>query len=298
MSAGAPPDDFFAEGQTWGFPPLSPEASRRQAHRHLRDVLGHHMGVAGILRLDHVMGMHRLFWVPDGMSARDGVYVRAPRDELFAVVAIEARRHDCVVIGEDLGTVPDEIRVAMDDHALLGMYVAEFNQPSWPGAGLTAPRNDQLASIDTHDTPTFAGWLHGLDIDRRHVLGQLGDDQADHERAERRRQVKNLAAFLVSRGDVAKHYNVNGEPDEHVLLEGLLRFLGDSDAPAVLVSLDDIVGERNPQNVPGTLVDRPNWVQRFPIPLERLDRDERLGAVLRALQACRLGSHLRTKVDA
>jgi 4-alpha-glucanotransferase len=295
VSAGAPPDDFFADGQSWGFPPMAPAASSRDGHRHFRDVLAHHMAVTSVLRLDHVMGLHRLFWVPDGMGAKDGVYVRSPREELLAVLAIEAQRHDCVVIGEDLGTVPDEIRAAMDDHALLGMYVAEFNQPSWPGADLVPPTSSQLASVDTHDTPTFSGWVHGLDIDRRHVNGMLGDAEADDARLERRQQVENLAAFLTARGDATPKRR---EPDERELLEGLIRFLGDSDAPAVLVSLDDLVGERNPQNVPGTLVDRPNWVQRFPIPVERLGADERVVDLLIALQECRLGSHLRTKADA
>jgi 4-alpha-glucanotransferase len=298
MSAGAPPDDFFAEGQSWGFPPLSPWTSRLDGHQHFRDVLAHHMAVTGILRLDHVMGLHRLFWVPDGMSAKEGVYVRYPREELFAVLAIEAHRHDCIVIGEDLGTVPEQIRDAMGRHDLLGMYVAEFNQPSWPGAPLAGPQREHLASVDTHDTPTFAGWVHGLDIDRRHVQGMLGDADAERERAERRTQVRNLTEFLVARGDIADGYRSKGEPDEHVLLEGLLRFLGDSDAPAVLVALDDLVGERNPQNVPGTLVDRPNWVQRFPIPVERLATDDGVAAHLQALQGCRLGSHLRVKADA
>lgn len=291
VGAGAPPDDFFADGQNWGFPPLNPMAPGDGLLRHHRDVLRHHMGVAGILRLDHAMSLERLFWVPDGASARDGVYVRYPRDALLAVLAVESHRHDCVVVGEDLGTVSDAIREAMSRRGLLGMYVSQFNQPAWDGAALDAPRPDQLASIDTHDTPTFAGWLHGLDVDERHVLGHVDDAGAERARDERRAQVHNLVAFLTHRGDVVRG---TVEEDERAVLEGLLRFLGDSDAPAVLVGVDDLTGERNPQNVPGTTVDRPNWVQRIRLSAAELGTDADVVALLEVLQGCRLGSYLRS----
>jgi 4-alpha-glucanotransferase len=308
-SAGAPPDEFFREGQTWGFPPVLPQASREQGHRLARDVIAHHMRAARILRLDHVMGLHRLFWVPDGMSARDGVYVRYPREELFALLAIESCRHQCAVVGEDLGTVPHEIGETMRHRGLLGMYVAEFKQPSWPGAEPEAPRADQLATIDTHDTPTLTGWLRGLDITRAEAAGLCSDDEARVWREARRQQVDNLNAALANRavlrpgssraghGDHDHDHDHDRDRDrgEGELLEGLLRFLGDSDAPAVIVALDDLVGEGNPQNVPGTGVDRPNWVQRVPFTTDELVGDEWLVGLWRALQDCRLGSHLRAQ---
>lgn len=290
--AGAPPDDFFEDGQNWGFPPIRPAVSRQDGHRHVRDVLHHHMAVAGILRLDHVMGLHRLYWVPDGLRAKDGVYVTYPQDELFAIVAIESAGHDCVVVGEDLGTVPDEVRHAMRDHDMLGMYVAEFNQPAWSGTPLAPPHTDQLASIDTHDTPTFTGWLRGLDIDRRRDQGMLDDLAATDARRDRDKQVENLVAFLRARGDLSPKSDHRDEP---ALLKALCRYLGDGDAPAVLVALDDLVGESNPQNVPGTMNDRPNWVQRLPVTLDELFADDRILSVLDALQDCRLGSHLRAR---
>ena len=285
--AGAPPDDFFAAGQNWGFPPLRPWAPDNGHLWHFREMLRHHMGVAGIVRLDHAMGLERLFWVPDGHPARDGVYVRYPRAALFAVLAIESVRAECIVVGEDLGTVPDSIREEMDHRGLLGMYVAQFNQPEWGGATLGVPSSRQLASIDTHDTPTFAGWLHGLDIDRRHVLGQLSDELADAARAERRAQVFNLVETLVNYGVVDAG---TAPDDEGQLLDGLLRFLGDGESPAVLVAIDDLVGERNPQNVPGTMIDRPNWVQRIRFGAHDLLADPAIGAMLDALQGCRLGA--------
>lgn len=289
-AAGAPPDDFFTEGQNWGFPPIKPQVSRASGHAYLREVLRHHMRVAGILRLDHVMGLHRMFWVPDGLEAREGVYVRSPRDELFALVAEESIRSGCVVVGEDLGTVPDEVRDAMAAHGLLGMYVAEFNQPAWQGAPLEAPTNEQLAVVDTHDTPTFSGWLRGRDIDRRKEVGLLDDISALDEYAARRQQRENAIGFLRGRGDLPPGAD---DADDIAIHTALLRFVGDSDSPCVLVNLEDLWGETEPQNVPGTPVDRPNWVHRYPYEVGELATHDELNAALAALQDCRLGSHLR-----
>ena len=180
----------------------------------------------------------------------------------------------------------------MRDHDLLGMYVVEFNQPAWSGTPLEAPGTDQLASIDTHDTPTFTGWLRGLDIDRRREHGLLDDAGAADAHRDREKQVENLVAFLHTRGDL---HPKSDRRDEPAVLEALCRFLGDGDAPAVLVALDDLVGEANPQNVPGTMNDRPNWVQRLPLTVDELFADDRIAGVLAALQACRLGSHLRAR---
>lgn len=290
--AGAPPDGFFTAGQNWGFPPLRPLGCGSELIRYFRDVVRHHCEVAGILRLDHVMGLHRMYWVPDGMDARDGLYVRYPREALFAALTLESRRSDCVVVGEDLGTVPDEIREAMHRHGLLGMSVAEFNQPAWAGAELVGPEADQLASIGTHDTPTFPAWLRGLDIDRRADMGLLDAGAAEAEHAERRQQVENLTGFLVARGEL-----LGGGPadDPAAVLGAVLRHLGESEAPVVLVSLDDLAGETNPQNVPGTGVERPNWVQRLPFTLDELEADAGITEILAGLQGCRLGSHLRAE---
>ena len=291
---GAPPDEFFTEGQDWGFPPVLPSAARRSGHAGLAAVLRHHLRVCGVLRLDHVMGFHRLYWVPQGAGARDGVYVRYPSREQYAVLAIEAHRHEAVIVGENLGTVLPEVTEAMGDHGLLGMHVLEFNQPDWAGAEPVGADANQLSSFGTHDTPTFAGWIHGFDIDQLHELQLLSDDQAIDERTRRRQQVDNLRGFLRARGygpDGGGSASAPGE--DHALLEAVLRFLGDSEAPALLLSLDDLWLEPNPQNIPGTPADRPNWVQRSPKSLDELLADPAVDQLLRAVQDCRLGSHLR-----
>jgi len=294
-SAGAPPDAFFAEGQSWGFPPVLPAASRLDGHAHLADCLRAHMAVAGMLRLDHVMGLHRMFFVPDGGGPADGVYVRSPADELFATVAIESHRTGCVVVGEDLGTVPDEVRHAMAEHGLLGMHVSEFQVGSWPGAELVAPGPGVVASIDTHDTPSFPGWLVGEDIDRRWADGAIDVVGADRARDERRTQVANVIGTLRRRGLLDhRDLDVEGCPaDVQRVLQGVLHLLGETDAEVVLTSLDDLLGSTEPQNVPGTPTDRPNWVQRIDRSLSDLDEAPDLVATLRRLQDARLGSWSR-----
>jgi 4-alpha-glucanotransferase len=287
---GAPPDDFFGAGQNWGFPPINPLAAREQGHRHFAACLRHHMGAARILRLDHVMGLHRLYWVPDGADARDGVYVRYPSDELFAVLAVESAHGDVRVVGEDLGTVPDEIRHAVDRHGLLGMYVSQFRLPGEDGH-LPEPTDRQVASIDTHDTPTFAGWARGLDADVNLALGFVDEAEAARTRTHRAHDVEQLRAALDRQG-------LQVDPgDEPALFAALVTALGASPAPALLVGIDDLVGETDPQNVPGTGLDRPNWVRRLPCTVAELTADPKVLEVLDAVQRARLGAHEAAKEE-
>jgi 4-alpha-glucanotransferase len=278
---GAPPDDFFGEGQNWGFPPVNPFAGREQGHQQLAACLRHHMSVAGVLRLDHVMGFERLYWVPNGAHARDGVYVRYPRDELFAVLAVESSRSGCRVVGEDLGTVPDEVREALGRHGLLGMYVSQFRLPG-PGESIPAPTDHQVAGIDTHDTPTLRGWLEGLDIGIRHGMGLLDDAQTAAAHDQRRHDIAQLRAALVDAGHLR---------DGDDVLVGLLRSLGASPAASVLVEVDDLLDETEPQNVPGTTLDRPNWVHKLRLSIPQLEDDPAVRAALDALQAARLSAY-------
>lgn len=270
VAAGAPPDDFFEGGQNWGFPPLSPTACRDDAYGYLRQCLDHHMSVSGLLRLDHVMQMERLWWVPDGFAATDGVYVQYPREELFAVVAIESHRHGCFVVGENLGTVSDDVRELMARKAVPGMYVAQFEMPTWAGAELAEPESGCVASVDTHDTPTFSGFMAGL-----------GSGVDPRERAQ---QIENLRGFLHARGYMAHDAN------DHELLRALHCFMGDSDAWLVLVTLEDLWGEMNSQNVPGTPFSRPNWVQKLAKSLDDLEYITAISSDLAALDQARRDS--------
>ncbi len=286
MGTGAPPDDFFQEGQNWGFPPLLPGALRADGHRFFAACVRAHMEVAGVVRLDHVMELHRLYWVPDGAGAKEGVYVRYPREELFAVLSVESHRTGCLVVGEDLGTVPDEVRDGIDGHGLLGMYVMQFQVPA-DGADPAVPPHRSMASVNTHDTPTFAGYLHAVDVERNLEHGLIDEQQAGDGRATRAAIQANLVRVLTERGLVGP------DPSEGDLLRGVLALLGDSDAAGLLVTPDDLWGETEAQNIPGTPLERPNWVHRWPRPLEEVEADPALRAELDAVQAARLGSHAR-----
>jgi 4-alpha-glucanotransferase len=266
-SAGAPPDSLAAGGQDWGFPPLHPEAGRLDGHRYFVSCIRNHLRFSRVLRIDHVMQLQRMYWVV-GTDATEGVYVRSPAEELFAVLCLESCRAGAVIVGEDLGTVPRSIRSAMRRHGMPGMYVGQFELTDMDGGGLVPRpvRSGTLASIGTHDTPTFAGWWSGRDVEIRHELGQLSDDEATAELAGRGEMRRKLSSGLgVSdagggKDDVSRALGVHG---------ALMRRLGGSDAGLVLATMEDLWLEKEPQNVPGTTRDE-NWRRQSRRPVESL----------------------------
>src|SRR5436309_2322753 len=200
LNAGAPPDRLFAGGQEWGFRVLHPDRVRRDAYRYPIACLRHLLSVASILRLDHVMGMHRLYCVPIGAPATHGAYVRYRPDEWYAILSVEAHRVDATVVGEDLGTVPSSVRSAMRRHGVLGMYVAEIEARADASDVLPDAPSGAVASVGTHDTPPFASFLAGTDIRMRERLGHLRSDRARVAIEERARLRAALVRFLVDRG--------------------------------------------------------------------------------------------------
>ncbi|HEY2290934.1 MAG TPA: 4-alpha-glucanotransferase [Thermoanaerobaculia bacterium] len=252
VSAGAPPDSFFTKGQEWGFPPLQPERLRERGYDHLIDCLRHHLQHAGILRLDHVMQLHRLFWVPQDMGAAAGVYVRYPAEELYAVLSIESHRHRAVMVGENLGTVPPEVYEAMDRHEVLGMYVVQYELN--PGSqGLRPPPARSVASLNTHDMPTFEGFLQSKDVDDLQSLGFFTPEQA-HQEKERRGSIRH-----AMEEELPPEQREKGAATDLELLHRCLDHLATSPARMVQVNLEDLWQEAEPQNVPGTHDERPNW---------------------------------------
>jgi 4-alpha-glucanotransferase len=262
VSGGAPPDGFFTAGQDWGFQPLHPERAREDGYAYFRIVLGNLARHASIIRLDHAMSLQRLYWVPHGMSPREGLYVHYRTDELLALLLMESARHGCVLVGEDLGTVTPQIREKLEAHGVQRMYVGQFEfsvdrkPPFHP-----VPRS-VVASLNTHDTPTAAGFWHGDDIEDRVELGLLTEDAAAAEREARRTIRRAMMAYLGIAG-----FDVDPAVQFQVLL-AWLQHLAESEAALVLVTLEDLLQERAPQNVPGTVDQRPNWRRRARLPLE------------------------------
>ncbi len=259
MSVGAPPDLGFPSGQDWGFRPVLPTASREDGHRYLAASIGHQMALAGVLRVDHVMALSRLYWIPRGLDLDQGTYVSYPTEELFAILTLESVRHRCEVVGENLGTVPDEIDAALPRHRIWGMYLAEFEAVT-TGRDLAPPGERDVALIGSHDTPTFAGWLQATDIAERLRHGLLAADREQDVRDERRWGIRRLAEHLgVSADDPAAY------------LEALLDWLGRSASPLVIPWLEDLWLEPRGVNLPGTRSSaHPDWQRPLAAPLEAL----------------------------
>jgi len=252
-SAGAPPDAFFGLGQNWGFPPLHPEGIREHRYRYFIECVRHVFRQAGVVRIDHVMGLHRIYLVPTSMDARHGVYVRYRPEEFYAILALESLRSGATVVGEDLGTVAPAVRHAMARHGLARSYVLYFATRPRRDRALSPPPARSVASVNTHDLPPFAGFWPGSDIDQRLDLGLIGKKEAAAEWEQRDRIRRAITRFLHSKGWIGR-----GE-DERSMLRAVLSYLAASDARMVLVSLEDLWLERRPQNVPGTAGEHPNW---------------------------------------
>jgi 4-alpha-glucanotransferase len=282
MATGAPPDDFFSGGQDWGFPPLHPIASRARGHEELKLAVRHHVRHTGLLRIDHLMSLERLWWIPQGHGATEGLYVRYPTNELTAVIAIEATRAGAVVLGENLGTVTDEINQTMERWGMLGMYELQFE--GWRAHEhdhVREPSRLTVAGLNTHDMPTFAGWWAGHDVVDSVDLGLVGPAEAPGRLDDRRAQAVALARVL------GRELGVDVSADPEPTLAAALEWLGGTPAQIVLATLEDLWLEERPQNVPGTHRERPNWRRRFARTLEEAFADPQLVTVLEHLQRAR-----------
>lgn len=259
-TAGAPPDPLNVKGQNWGNPPLHPEGIRSSGYAYPIASLRHLMAHSRVLRLDHVMGLHRLFVLPAGGEGTDGVYIRYQGDEAYAILSLESHRARTIVVGEDLGTVPSYVRRAMAAHHVHRTYVAQWGIDEH---GLAPVPADSVASINTHDMAPFASWWRGVDIEERLGLGLLTEAQAEQERAQREEQRRRLVAALAEEGLLG-----SDQPSEGEVLEAWLAHLARSDARLVVVALEDLWGSATCQNLPGTVDEHPNWRRRLPYPLE------------------------------
>lgn len=271
VSAGAPPDAFFTLGQDWGFPPLHPSRIRDLGHDYFREVLDFHMSASAMLRIDHVMGLFRLYWIPWGMGPKAGAYVRYPAEELLALFCLASVNHGCSLVGEDLGTVPPAVRPAMRSRGIDRLYVAQFSiHPGEPV--LDPPPEDAIACVNTHDLPPFAAFWRGCDIDDRLDLGLFDETQSAAEHAERRRLRESLANALgLLEKPVAdvEDPTLAIEPTE--VLGRLIMRLRTEPSRGLLVNMEDLWGAVDPQNVPGTWKERPNWRRKALVSMDQLE---------------------------
>jgi 4-alpha-glucanotransferase len=265
MSGGAPPDPVFTTGQDWAFAPMHPQAIRLDRYRYTIRYLRNHLQYARLLRLDHVMGLHRLYWIPDGLSGDKGVYVRYPAGEMYAVLSLESHRHQAGIVGENLGMVPEQVNRSMALHNIRPLYVTQYETiVNAMRVGLRRPSAGCVASLNTHDMFPFQAFLDGTDIDDRVALGFLSRGEASAERKVRARVRKALVGF-----------------------KRCLEFLGKSRADVVLVNLEDLWRETKPQNIPATTKERPNWRRRMRYSMERLREDSEIENILGGLNRTR-----------
>jgi len=271
------------QGQVWGLPPWNPRELRRQAYEPFRRLLGANMRDAGALRIDHVMALTRLFWIPQGMSGADGGYVRNGFDELAAIVALESQRNRCMVIGEDLGSVPDGLRERLRDGGFLSYRVLVYER-HWHGGGHFCRPEDyprqSLATVATHDMPTMTEFWRGEDIARRAQLGLFPSEQQCNEEAARRDGER--AGMLRLLGEVGLSPADPAAADS--VIESLHAAIARTSSMLAVVQLDDLVGESEPVNIPGTYREYPNWRRKLTLPIEEIfvaARWSRLASIMR-----------------
>lgn len=286
-SIGAPPDEINLMGQDWGLPPLIPGALRERAYEPFVLALRANMRHAGALRIDHVMALMRLYWVPPGAGARDGGYVRYPFHEMLAIVALESWRNRCLVIGEDLGTVPEALREELARVGVLSYRLlwferdaaGDFLDPSaWP--------RDALVSITTHDLPTLPGWWSGHDLRLRAGLGHF-PDAATRELQFRARDEdrKRLVAALLHEGRLAAQTDVAATAAGALvpaLVDAVHARLASTPARLMMLQPEDWLGIVEQSNLPGTVDEHPNWRRKLAASVAAL-RDDAGAARVAAL---------------
>ncbi|MFJ6560810.1 4-alpha-glucanotransferase [Streptomyces sp. NPDC091412] len=292
MSVGAPPDAFNARGQDWGLPPWRPDRLAVSGYAPFRRLLRALFRYAGALRIDHVMGLFRLWWIPQGLPPTEGTYVRYDAEAMLAVLVLEASRAGAVVIGEDLGTVEPGVRETLDRRGVLGTSVLWFER-DWEGSGRPLPperwRADCLATATTHDLPSTAARLTGEHVELRHRLGLL-TRPLEEERAEAAADTSEWLALLAELGLLRGTDGGAGGCSEEAGIQAVHRFLLRTPARMIGLWLPDTVGDRRPQNLPGTWDQYPNWrlpvadADGRPVTLEDLAASPRLHALTDVLR--------------
>ncbi len=279
VSLGAPPDPFATDGQVWDLPPLDPVRSGATGHAWFRRLLAASFRHVGLLRIDHVIGLVRQWWVPQGASGRDGAFVRMPAAELFACVAAESRAADACVVGEDLGTVPQGLAARMRRARMLSSSVLLFE----PDARRF--RRDSLATVNTHDLPPLAGWLAGDDLRVRRKLGMIGSDAA------LRRATRERASHIEAWSDrlrAERLFDADATSDVAAMIDAAHRQLAKSKARLIALAFDDLAQETEALNVPTATPKRhPVWKRRARKAIPELASDPRVTKSLETVRRAR-----------
>ncbi|HUH58652.1 MAG TPA: 4-alpha-glucanotransferase [Candidimonas sp.] len=292
-SVGAPPDLYQRRGQNWGLTAFSPRALRQHAYAAFIHTVRAALAHAGGVRIDHIIGMARMWLIPAGADAADGVYLRYSLDDMLRLTALEAWRHKAIVVGENLGTVPAGFDQKLHQTGILGTSVLWFERDK--GGEFAPPARwstRAMATPTTHDLPTVAGWWRGRDVEWRQRLGQTRGRQVNQEWNQRQLEKKALWRALCRAGCVSSSDMGSPETVPHA---EILSFVAKTPAPLFIVSLEDLLGIEEQPNFPGSSADdgtspHPNWRQPLPVPVERLFDEPRVQRNIAAIKRARAQS--------
>ena len=260
LTVGAPPDILNRAGQSWGISAFSPDGLKRNGFRAFIEMLRANFAHAGGLRIDHVMGLQRLWVIPLGSPPSEGAYLNFPLDDMLRLLSLESLRHEAIVLGEDLGTVPEGLSEKLSAREMLGMRVLLFEQNNGSFKPILDWSDEALATTSTHDLPTLAGWLSELDIEWNARLGHVDAQSEQHWREERAREYNALRRALSQSND---GFDENTD-DPVQIIDASIRYLGHTRAPLVLLPVEDALGVQEQANLPGTIDSHPNWRRRLP----------------------------------
>ena len=295
LSVGAPPDPLGPTGQNWDLPPLNPLMLKHTGYEKFAHLLRENMRLYGVLRIDHVMALCRLWWVLNGKTAAFGAYVHYDAEVMFAILALESRRNRCVIIGEDLGTVPDEARHLLNRYQVFSYKVMYFSK-GWNGFQLPEEYPEQaITVISTHDVAPLAGYWTGKDLDTMFKLGTLPDaaafqtalDEREHDKAD-------LLDKLKETGCLGADIQMPAKADE-TLLAALHKYGALSRSKLYAVQLENLLGVIDNLNVPGVTEGYPNWAQKMPVSLEDFLQHRLMGGQLAIIDEVRMKTNSQIK---
>lgn len=295
LSVGAPPDPLGPTGQNWDLPPLNPLMLKHTGYEKFAHLLRENMSLYGVLRIDHVMALCRLWWVLNGKTADFGAYVHYDAEVMFAILALESRRNRCVIIGEDLGTVPDEARHLLNRYQVFSYKVMYFSK-GWNGFQLPEEYPEQaITVISTHDVAPLAGYWTGKDLDTMFKLGTLPDaaafqtalDEREHDKAD-------LLDKLKETGCLGADVQMPAKADE-TLLAALHKYGALSRSKLYAVQLENLLGVIDNLNVPGVTEGYPNWAQKMPVSLEDFLQHRLMGGQLAIIDEVRMKTNSQIK---
>jgi (1->4)-alpha-D-glucan 1-alpha-D-glucosylmutase len=301
-SIGAPPDDFNLHGQDWGLPPLIPERLEEAAYAPFIAMLRANMRHAGALRIDHVMGLLRLFWVPAGRKPAEGCYVHYSFQHLLGILALESQRNHCLVVGEDLGTVPDEVRAGLGSLGVLSYRLLLFEKES--DGAFKPPQAypaQALVAVSTHDLPTLKSFWLGHDLDLRANLRLYPSEEVRAKQLVERSQDRARLLWALEREELlpagVSHHPISAPEMTPELMLAIHAYLARSPAKIMMVQMEDVLGQLEQVNLPGTTDQYPNWQRKLPLNLEEWGADPRFTVLAETLKRSR-GAGVHPKEEA